>query len=279
MSNVIILGSSGFIGRSLVAYLKQFTDLNVSISGRSKEDILVDLNAPENINLDAFKAGDVVVFLASVSSPDICTNQPDLANKINVISTIWLIKNLTLRGVKVIFSSSDVVFKGGDNIYTDGSPLSPVSLYGKMKREVEDAFISNPLVKVARFSYVLGRGDKYTEMLLKSESTNEEVDVFEGFYRNIVTLDDVLDGILKLVLNWEAIENYSINFCGPHLVSKYELTEKFSNFVAPKLKFSLIDAPASFWLSRPKKIEMRSSIFPEILGRSSQTLEEYLEGW
>ena len=67
-----------------------------------------------------------------------------------------------------------------------------------MKMLVERSCADNRLVKIARFSYVLGGKDKFSEMLIESDLNGSLVKVFRNFDRNVVLLDDVLRGLLQL---------------------------------------------------------------------------------
>ena len=279
MSKIFVLGSSGFIGKQLYNYLQVKYSGDVMSSGRNNCDVNVDLAKDFSELVYIAEVNDVVVLLSSISSPDICKNQPSLANKVNVDATIELIEKLTAKGVKVIFTSTDVVFGKSMTLVTDSSNLNPFGDYGDMKARVERVVQSNKLVKVVRFSYVLGKGDKYTSMMDESNNNGEKLEVFDGFERNVIVIDDVIDGIYKLIVNWDRINFSSINFCGEELISRIAMTQLYQEIVSPYLKFESIEAPLGFWNARPKKIEIRSNIFSTLLGRKPKTVEYKFKHW
>jgi nucleoside-diphosphate-sugar epimerase len=125
----------------------------------------------------------------------------------------------------------------------------------------------------------LGVGDKYTSMLTQAAASNELIEVFDGFERNVVVIDDVLEGINKLILNWEKINAPAINFSGNELVSRQRITELFAEHVDEKLHFCTIDAPAGFWNARPKVIAMTSNVFSGLLEKQPMTIEYKLQHW
>jgi dTDP-4-dehydrorhamnose reductase len=279
MINIFILGSTGYIGARLLNYVKLKKDSLVFAAGRANFDVFVDLEGKVNDLVNAAKKDDIVVFFSSVSSPDICSNHPELAYKINVTATVSLINKLAEKGVKVIFSSTDVVFGKCGNVATDNSQLMPFGYYGEMKAKVENDVLDNNLVKVVRFSYVLGNGDKYTNMLKKMAAGKQELEVFEGFERNVVFVDDVIEGIYKLIIKWDSIKSSCINFVGPNLTSRFRITQLFAEQIYPTLKYKLVDAPVGFWNSRPKIIETTSEVFPIVLGRAPLSVELIVKNW
>lgn len=278
MSCVFVLGSSGFIGSSLMTKLQDKGIVTTSV-GIENSDIYLELGKCHDNLLDVVKKDDFVIFLAAISAPDICKNQKEFAESINVTATSDLISKLTEKGIRVIFSSTDVVFGLVEHAVNDESDISPFGEYGEMKAKVEKYFADNPLVKVIRFSYVMGPGDKYTDMLIHSSQSNDSVEVFDGFKRNVVALSDVTDGIYQLIKKWSLVPQGFINFSGPECVSRWQLTLAFSEKFCPDLKCSLIDAPQGFWAARPKKIEMTSSAFPELLGRKAKNINENITTW
>ena len=130
-----------------------------------------------------------------------------------------------------------------------------------------------------RFSYVLGEGDKFTSMLCAAADHGETVSVFDGFERNIVVLDDVLEGIKNLIEDWHTVSSSIINFAGPNLVSRATLTSLFKSLVNQELEFKVDEAPEGFWNARPKTINMTSDSFSALLGREPTTVEAKFKNW
>jgi len=278
MSKIYVLGSSGFIGTALVKKLAEHNESFLTV-GRENSDIHLELGECHQNLTNAAQGGDVVIFLSAISSPEICNNQRELAERINVTTTIDLIRKLLLKDVRVVFSSTDVVFGCSVGISDDNSEAFPFGVYGEMKARVENEFSDNKFFKSVRFSYVMGPNDKYTNMLMDLANSNKPLEVFEGFERNVVALSDVTDGLLLLTQNWNYVHENRINFAGPQCVSRWFLTKAFSERFCHNLKFSLVDAPEGFWDSRPKRIEMTSSVFPRLLGRRPKTINENLDNW
>lgn len=275
---IFIFGSSGFLGSELVEFLGGSS--KVSTVGRNEEDFFFDLrtSAPNDL-IHKIDEGDIWIFLAAISSPETCTAQQDMAFDINVTKTIQLINWLTDQGVRVIFSSTDGVFGRKDGIAFDGDQLHPLGSYAEMKSSVEKFFFGNDLVKVIRLSYVVGKKDKFSIMLHEATASNIIVEVFKGFERCVVLLNDVLEGIKILIENWDEFDFSVINFCGPSLIDRSDLVKALKRNIFPELKFKVSEAPADFWINRAKRIHMDCKHFSIILGRRPLEIESINEDW
>lgn len=276
---VYVFGSSGFIGKNLSSYLSSDSRFDVITVGREGCDIYADLDGEYSQLVKVIEPHDFFVFLSSVSSPDLCIKEPAIIRRINVDNTIDLIKCLNEKHVNVVFSSSDVVFGCSNRPCNEDSTVKPFGFYAETKALVEEELKKIVNAKVIRFSYVLGDGDKYTTSLKQAVENNHRMEVFRGFNRAIVALDDVLLGIKHLILYWDDIQEKVINFCGPKLVSREELTEIASSIVFKDLDYCVVEAPNGFWDARPKTIDMRSNFFEDLLGRPPYTIQQTLNGW
>lgn len=275
MGSVFIFGSSGFIGRSLLQSLK--LNFNVVGVGRSDHQIYFDLekSIPEEL-ANIVKRGDTWVFLAGVTSPVACEMDVEHAFNINVVKTKRLIDWLVDRGVKVIFVSSDTVFGKKSDIAGDDDTLAPQGRYGSYKAAVETHLRCNSLVKIIRLSYVLGGDDKFFTLARQASENNTTLEVYAGFERCVVLLQDVLVGIRNLIVNWEYYEFQTSNFCGPDLVDREELAHIFKLKFFPNLKIEVVEAPENFWIGRVKRIRLDCTNFKVILGRSPCKADQML---
>jgi dTDP-4-dehydrorhamnose reductase len=275
---IFIFGSSGFVGSELVQFLG--ANPKVTTVGRNGEDVFFDLSmsTPDDLN-HTVDVGDVWIFLAAISSPETCAALPDMAFDTNVAKTSQLINWLTGQRVRVIFSSTDGVFGSKDGIAYDEDQPQPLGSYADMKSTVEKSFFDNDLVKVIRLSYVVGRKDKFSQMLEEAAGSNTIVEVFIGFERCVVRLNDVLEGIKILIEKWDEFDFSVVNFCGPSLTDRGDLVRALKKDVFPELKFKVSEAPSNFWVNRAKRIHVDCKHFSTILGRKPRGLESLNEDW
>ena len=271
---LVIIGASGYIGTALSAKAKSPLEV-VGTSTEGRDNLTpFSLLHPEKFAELGIVRGDCVVLAAAISSPDICRNQPELARQVNVTGTSAVIASALARGANVIFFSSDTVY-GESGVAIDEAGLChPAGEYAEMKREVERRFLGEPGFKTVRLSYVFSRHDKFTKYLCACAAKGVAAEVFDPFDRAVVYRSDVVDGVLALVVRWDALASDIVNFGGPALISRRRYAELVRRLACPALAFDVVAPPPEFFVSRPRVIHMVSSRLGALLGRPATALED-----
>ncbi len=272
-NKLFIFGASGFLGRSLSKNLT-FGSETVKV-GRNCDGIFFDLETSNPEDLKKYTCrGDIWVFLAAVTSTEECESRPEFALNINVDKTKILITWLTNLGIKVLFASSDTVFGGKLDLAYDEDAPQPLGEYANHKALIENFVSTNNFVKVMRFSYILGHEDKFSCLVRASEKSKKKLDIYFGFKRCVVLLDDVIHGIQNLIDNWDRFDFKTVNFCGPELVDRTEMASVLKEKYFPKLEYSCEEAPQNFWAGRAKIINLDCTNFSKVLGRAPKQIKQ-----
>lgn len=265
-----IIGASGFIGTKLIEFFNHrgIKDYIGYSNGTIDEYKKLDLT---NINYQLFDYiydDDIVVFLAAISSPDVCENNYQFARSVNVIGTETFITECLKKKANVIFFSSDVVYGGNTGVNTELTLPNPIGKYAEMKLYIEDRFKSYVNFKVFRLSYVLSEKDKFLKYLAECHKKNKVADVFDGLYRNVIMLQDVLDSIYNLSIRFNEFSNRVFNICGEDCLSRVDLTEYFIEEFN-EINYKIIQVPEDILSSRPNKIEVMSLYLDKLLNRKT----------
>ena len=259
--NVALVGSSGYIASFLKKRFATETFIsNVFSIGRSDSpDFILDLENPENFDYKQLKKIDFIIFTAAISGPDLCAKEFDKCWKINVTGTSFFIKQALKIGCKVLFFSSDAVF-GNDNktFFDEHSLTNPSTPYGKMKKAIEDEFKNNSCFKSIRLSYVVSTKDRFTSYCLTCIKENRNAEVFHPFYRNCITINDVLDSVCWLLKNWDSFNSFVLNLAGLELVSRVRIADEINRYFDGKLNYIIKFPSSSFFENRPKITQMKS---------------------
>jgi nucleoside-diphosphate-sugar epimerase len=240
----------------------------------SEKTIALDLSIPHHFCYDLIKSGDFVLLTGGISSPDICSNDETRARKINVDGTIEFINNVIARGGRVVFFSSDVVYGEASSLVDEEAPCNPMEKYASMKHEVEKYFLSEPLFKSIRLSYVFSRDDKFSKYLVNCINDGNTAEIFFPLYRSLIHKSDVIEGVLALVRNWDIFTQRIINFGGPELLSRVDAAQILQQNVLKSLRYKQVTPDESFFFSRPKVIAMSSPILSKLLQRPARKLAD-----
>ena len=258
---IAIVGSSGYIAKHLMkAFVSQIPDCEiVKIDMTDDADLRLQLTEPSVFDYDQLKGLDYVIFTAAISGPDMCANEFEKCWDINVTGTAYFIREAIKRQVKVLFFSSDAAF--GDipgHIYDEDSETQAYTAYGKMKKAIEDEFKVSSLFKCIRLSYVVSENDKFISYCLSCIRKNETADIFHPFYRNCITVSDVIKAILWLMQNWRDFDSFVLNLTGTELVSRVRMADEMNRYLGNKLKYVVSQPDENFFKNRPQVTQMKS---------------------
>lgn len=273
---IIITGENGYIARHLFNKF-QNSGRVILTSRRCSNDsdcLILNLEHPERFDYKQISQGDIVVHLASVSSPDFCAKNQDLAWHINVAGTNYFIEKCLGQNARVLFISSDTVYGSKQVVFNEDSPCSPVGIYGKMKHEVEKTFFREPGLKIFRLSYVFSKNDKFTNYLNNCLKESVLAEIFHPICRSVVFIDDVVDAVVNLYYSWDSFENNIFNICGNELLSRKDLANIYKEIVSSALETKIVNPGDSFFKARPKSIHMKSKYFEKLLGRKTTTIKD-----
>ena len=180
--------------------------------------------------------------------------------------TSFFIANVLSRGAKVVFFSSDTVYGELVDEFDESEPSNPLGEYANMKYQVEKLFALHPNFKSIRLSYVFSGQDKFSKYLINCAESKNDAELFHPFYRSVICLEDVVQGIVKLVENWKDVSVQNINFGGPDLLSRVDIAEAMKRNYSSDLTYKVVLPNDSFFKNRPKSIAMKSPILTSLIG-------------
>lgn len=269
-----IVGSDGFIGSRLIKGLPSEQSFVCYSPLKAKQTVFLDLTSKGAFDLSKIHEGDFVVFLAAISSPDICDSQYDLAYAINVEGTRRFIEGCIQKKSNVLFFSSDAV-----NGSTSMDPVdedyvgAPVGKYGQMKRLIEQTFVDSKRFKTFRLSYVFSKEDKFTSYLCKCDQQKETADVYNALYRSVIYREDILEAIPRLSQTYDHWDNSIFNLSGPELLSRKDLAALYKRTVSSDFNYSVSNPSETFLATHPNIISTRSLYLEKLLGHPPTSIE------
>ena len=254
---IALVGSSGYISSFIRERFKDEEILKIDKSGDYDE--YLDLEDPVNFKYEILDDIDQVIFPAAISGPDMCEKKFGRCWQINVEGTSYFIEEALQRNCRVLFFSSDAVFGDHpDEVFDEESYTDATTAYGKMKKAIEDRFKDNKNFKAIRLSYVVSLKDKFTRYCLSCLEKGEVCEVYDPFYRNCITIEDVLDCIGYLINKWDEYKPVFLNIAGSDLVGREDIVKELNKYFADKIKYRVVEPDESFYACRPKIARMTS---------------------
>jgi len=179
----VVIGGSGQIGGWLLRVLGGRGHEAVGTYASAAYPGLVRLDAAELDASAAWLRGqkpDVVFYPAGFTWVDGCERDPARARSSNLEQPLNLARAAAGTGARFVYFSTDYVFDGGAGPYTEESPVNPLSAYGRVKYEAEQALAAElgDRVLTLRTSWVFGperQGKNFAYQLVRTLAAGKDL--------------------------------------------------------------------------------------------------------
>ena len=251
---ILITGGAGYIGSMLTSKLVSLGyDVTVIDLLKYSSNSLNHLHLYNNFKLivgdvrnkalikKEIKRNEFIIPLAALVGAPLCEKNKKEATSVNFNSIKLLMKYISKKNKVIYLTSNSGYGVGKKNKFCDEkSPLNPISLYGTTKVQAEKIVMKFKNVICFRLATVFGYSHRMrTDLLVNNFVFNsikkKELKLFEPhFRRNFIHVNDVVDGILYSINNFQRLKSnvYNLGLSSANL-SKYMLARK----IQQKLKY------------------------------------------
>lgn len=280
----VVLGATGYIGSYIFEQLGDdgFNVIGTSRKFSSSDNMIIYDILNDNLNNLMSKITDidiVAIVCIAESNIDCCCENYSNAYMINVVRTKELIHELSMRGFRVIFFSSDQVFDGKFGNYTEESERHPLNNYGMMKSEMEEYLLANePDACILRIPKVVSTLRKKQNVL--SEWTDRidagSIRCIKGNCMSFVCMDDIYHAC-RIVAEKKISGLY--NIAGDMIYSRAELARMFySKLGFDKIKIEECDVDEfHFKEKRPLNLSMCNRKFKMDTGYIFESMDSVID--
>ena len=257
---ILVTGGAGYLGSILVPTLLArgcaVTAVDNFLYGQTS---LLDCCAYENFTivrgdvrderlmLPLLKKADVIMPLACLVGAPLCAQKPIEARSINLDAILMLLKNASKAQRFISPTTNSGYGVGQAGVFcTEETPMNPISLYGVLKVELEQALLAAGAVSL-RLATVCGVSPRMRLDLLVNDFTyravvDRFVVLFEAhFKRNYIHVRDVARAFCHALDNFETMKGqpYNVGLSDANL-SKMELCQEIQKQIPD---FTVMEAP------------------------------------
>jgi nucleoside-diphosphate-sugar epimerase len=243
---ILVTGGAGYIGSVLVPrLLADGHEVTVLDSFMYQQTSLLDCSFHRRLTIirgdvrdgrilsDLVPKVDAILPLACLTGAPLCQRNPQTAQAVN-FDAVKTIADLRSPQQLLVFPSTNSGYGiGQPGIYCDEeTPLRPVSLYGRLKVEIEAMLLDSSDCVTFRFATLFGVSPRMRLDLLVNDFTYRAVTdrcvvLFEPhFKRNYLHVRDAARAFIHVLENYEQMKGlpYNVGLSDANL-SKWELCE------------------------------------------------------
>ena len=231
---ILVIGGSGTVGSHLVKKFRdnnedfEFTVNKNKIEGETRKSLDIT-KEQDTFELIHKSNPDIVINAAALTNHDICEDDHELADLINIIGTANIIEGCKNTKSKICQISTSFVFDGKKEEYVEDDLRSPANYYGLTKMKAEKRIQESGLkYLILRTDCLYGWTKKFQREnpvmrvinALKSGKTFKEI---TDWYNTPTYIPDFISGLQTLIEN----DNKGIyHITGSDYIDRFSLTIK-----------------------------------------------------
>ncbi|MCP4179642.1 MAG: SDR family oxidoreductase [bacterium] len=286
---ILLTGGTGLLGKSIIDN-KEDRDEIISIY-KGNYFMANSTPAVKHVNIDILdknKILDIIlsfkpeylVHCASIGSPDFAQKYQQDTWTINVEGTSKIVDICNKTDTKLIYISSNGIYRGDNAPYSEYDKAHPVNFYGKTKLEAEEVAKNANEYTIVRPILMYGWNNKcernnIVTLLLEKLNNNEKIFVYNDVFCNPLYSVQCAQAIWKIIKNGHSGE---FNIGGGNRVSIYELIKKVAIIFNkdPDLVNPIQQGYFGKLVKRPVDTSFNTTKMENILNIKPLTLEEGL---
>ncbi|MBN2180470.1 MAG: sugar nucleotide-binding protein [Sedimentisphaerales bacterium] len=213
-SHIIFTGGSGLLGsefRKILPDIDYPSSKEFDVTNYNQMKKYVEKNSCE-----------LIVHAAALSSPPQVDKDPKKALEVNIIGTSNVVKLCMESGIKLIYISSDYVFKGDKGNYKETDPVYPVNKYAwsKLGGECAVRMLENSLIIRTTFGPNIFPYDK---AFIDQWTSRQSVSVIARKIGNL--LDKDVKGIIHIGGKRKTVFEYAKSLDRTKVIGKLSIND------------------------------------------------------
>jgi len=205
MNKILITGTNGMLGKDIYSVLSKNKENIIYAINRKKDNRISNSYA---VDIRDFKSisqiinninPDIVIHTAALVDLNYCEKNKEIAYDVNVSAS----ENLAKLSKRLIYISTDSVYKGGEGNFIENESKQPINYYAKTKSIAEDKILransNSIIVRTNIYGFHNPIGNSLFEWVYKSLKNGNEINGFEDVFFNPLYTKQLANAIKSLL--------------------------------------------------------------------------------
>lgn len=263
--NILLLGSSGFLGRNIYETIRQVRKLHLFHNGITKRKF--NLEKITNLKKIIFKSKpNLIINALGFTNIDLCEkNKKSYLVNVEIIKNIFLIKKkFQLKFNFIQFSTDQIYDSKNKRSNTENSTTVINNKYSKQKLEAEKICLSNKalIFRTNFFGKTQSMNSSFTDWVFRKFRQKKKFYLFNDIFFNPLRADTISKIILKIILKNKTNIHGLYNLGSKGFVSKSNFAIKFAKKTKIYRKnYTIINSNKILNVKRSKNMIMNNKKF------------------
>jgi dTDP-4-dehydrorhamnose reductase len=242
MKNIVITGSNGLLGQTLVnLLLKEPSQYQIFGLSRGENRSGRDDFSYHSVDITEFNQldnclktinPDVIVHTAAMTNVDTCEDKKEDCNQLNIEAVKYLSQISSELNAHLIHISTDFIFDGVKGYYKETDEKKPLSFYGESKLKSEEVLLNSKIdYTILRTILVYGKvnnlGRNNIVLWVKEMlENNKEITIVDDQYRMPTYVED-LAMACKISIDKKATGIFNVS--SNQLLSIFEIAQQIAD--------------------------------------------------
>lgn len=269
MARILITGGSGLLATNWASQLCKEHLIYLGINRRKillpgvkivDLDLTSTFEIVKTINLYRIE---LIIHAAAITNVEECEENPVFANYVNVNFSENIAIASSLRGVKLVYISTDHLFDDSKIMFSEADIAKPMNTYAKTKAEAEKKVIENNsgslIIRTNFYGWGVPYRHSFSDNILKALINGSNLYLFNDVFYTPILINTLVDCVQRLI---KLGESGIFNVVGDERLSKFEFGKKLAlefnldpSFIIPisiNSRKDLVNRPREMGLSNQK---------------------------
>jgi len=283
---VLITGGSGLLAVNWALSIRDDFAVTLLLHHKKISILNVDTDVASLNSLDECMSilekhqPDILINTAGISDVEVCENNPDLAQEVNVYMANNIAIACNKKNVKLVHISTDHLFSGDQEFTTEEVNPAPINNYSRTKLQGERKVIKSCKSSLIIRTNFFGWGPKYrqsfSDLILNALRNKSQVNLFSDVFFTPILISELTKKTHQLI-NLSATGIF--NIVGNNRISKYDYGLKIArcfNQDSGLINDISINEKSDLVI-RPKDMSLSNSKLCQALNCQVSSIDEQLE--